>query len=184
MRSFSSPSPLFIKQKIILRNGFLNATWVESGTYLGQTTKELSKYGKFIYSIEPEPILYSNAADYFKLNPNVKLFIRLSEEVFPSLLPKLFGDINFWLDGHYSAGITFKGPQETPILEELAHISLNLKHFQNVCVMIDDVRCFNSKLEEYSTYPSINVLVDWAEKNRFSWHIEHDIFVAKSKPTQ
>ena len=181
---YASPSPHFVKQTVLLRNAIPSSIWVETGTYLGQTTKELSRHGSFVYSIEPEPTLYSKANDYFKSYPNVEILKGLSEEVFPSLLPKLSGDINFWLDGHYSAGITHKGPQDTPILEELAYISANLNHFRNVCVMIDDVRCFNPELEEYSTYPTLNVLVDWANKNALSWHIEHDIFVARSKLTR
>jgi hypothetical protein len=47
--------------------------------------------------------------------------------------------------------------------------------------MVDDVRCFNPELKEYSTYPALKSLVDWAEANRLGWHIEHDIFVAKTK---
>ena len=182
-RAYAAPSPHFIKQTVLLRNALPNATWIETGTYLGQTTKELSKNGVFVYSIEPEPTLYSNAAAYFKSYPNVEILNGLSEEVFPSLLPKLSGDINFWLDGHYSAGITHKGPQDTPILDELAHISKNLNHFGKVCIMIDDIRCFNPELDEYSSYPTLNVLVEWANQNSLSWNIEHDIFIAKSKPT-
>jgi hypothetical protein len=98
------------------------------------------------------------------------------------LLPSLSGNINFWLDGHYSAGITYRGPQDTPILDELAHISNNLHRFEKVCVMVDDIRSFDSEIDEYSSYPSLNILVDWANQNGLGWHIEHDIFVAKSKP--
>jgi len=183
-RSYSAPSPHFIKQIVLLRNAFPNSTWIETGTYLGQTTDELSKHGSFVYSIEPEPILYSNALAYFKSYPNVEILKGLSEEVFPSLLTKLTGDINFWLDGHYSSGITHKGPQDTPILDELAHISKNLNHFGKVCVMIDDIRCFNPEIVQYASYPTLNVLVDWANQNSLSWNIEHDIFVAKTKPTK
>jgi hypothetical protein len=184
IRAYAAPSPHVIKQTVLLRNALPNATWIETGTYLGQTTKELSKNSVFVYSIEPEPTLYSNAAAYFKSYPNVEILNGLSEEVFPSLLPKLSGDINFWLDGHYSAGITHKGPQDTPILDELAYISKNLNHFGKVCVMIDDIRCFNPELDEFSSYPTLNVLVEWANQNSLSWNIEHDIFIAKSKPTQ
>lgn len=179
--AYAAPSPQFIKLAVLLGNAFPSSTWVESGTLIGTTTKELSKHGTFVYSIEPEPTLYSNAATYFKSYPNVKIIEGLSESVFPSLLPKLSGDINFWLDGHYSAGITYKGPQDTPILDELAQISRNLCHFGKVCVMIDDVRCFNPELIEYSSYPTLNTLVEWANQNGLSWKIEHDIFIAKSK---
>jgi hypothetical protein len=178
---YAAPSPHFIKQSILLRNALPNSIWVETGTYLGHTTKELCKHGSFVYSIEPEPTLYSNAVEYFKSYQNVEILKGLSEEIFPSLLPKLSGNINFWLDGHYSAGITHKGPKDTPILDELEHISENLNHLQKVCVMVDDIRCFNPDLVEYSAYPSLNVLVDWANKNGLSWHIEHDIFVARTK---
>ena len=178
---YAAPSPHFIKQSVLLRNALPNSIWVETGTYLGHTTKELCKHGSFVYSIEPEPTLYSNAVEYFKSYQNVEILKGLSEEIFPLLLPKLSGNINFWLDGHYSSGITHKGPQDTPILDELAYISENLNRLQKVCVMVDDIRCFNPDLVEYSAYPSLNVLVDWGNKNGLSWHIEHDIFVARTK---
>ena len=181
-KAYAAPSPHVIKQTVLLRNAFPNSIWVETGTYLGLTTKVLSKHGSFVYSIEPEPNLYINAVENFKFYPNVEILKGLSEEVFPSLLPKLSGDINFWLDGHYSHGNTHKGPQDTPILDELANISRNLNHFGKVCIMIDDIRCFNPEIDAYSTYPRLNVLVDWANQNNLIWHIEHDILVAKSKP--
>jgi len=53
--------------------------------------------------------------------------------------------------------------------------------FNEVLVLIDDVRCFDPSISEYSDYPSVDFLVDWARRNSLEWHIEHDIFVAKSK---
>ena len=96
--------------------------------------------------------------------------------VLPKLLPNLSGDINFWLDGHYSSGLTFKGDQECPIKDELDQIGNNLKRFKKVIILIDDIRCFlpNNKFDKY---PSINYLVDWSRKNNFNWIIEHDIFI-------
>ena len=178
--NFQAPSPHYIKQACLIRNSFPNATWIETGTYLGQTTQVLSKNGLKIYSIEPEPILFANAYNYFKKFNNVEILNGTSEQIFPNLLPKINGDVNFWLDGHYSAGITFKGIQDTPILEELKQITDNLNHFKKVCVLIDDIRCFNPQITEYSTYPSVNILVAWANDNNLHWHIEHDIFVAKN----
>ena len=178
-REFAAPAPHFVKHKVLLRNGLLDATWVESGTYMGDTTSVLSKVAKMIYSIEPEPTLFSKAKQRFSNTNNVRIIMGLSEDVFPTLLATLNGDVCFWLDGHYSAGITFKGPQETPIMDELSVIGQNITQMAKVVVMIDDVRCFDRQNLEYSAYPSVDVLVDWARTHNLSWHIEHDIFIAK-----
>jgi hypothetical protein len=37
-----------------------------------------------------------------------------------------------------------------------------------VAVLVDDVRCFDPQIEEFSTYPPIDFLVDWARSNKFS----------------
>ena len=85
-RSYQAPSPQLIKKAVLLRNALLNATWVETGTYLGETTKSLSENGKFVYSIEPEPKLYAAAILKFKKYSNVKIIKGLSEDVFRYLM--------------------------------------------------------------------------------------------------
>ncbi len=180
-RGFSSPSPFFVKHECLLRNGVSNATWVETGTYFGQTTEFLSSHASMVYSIEPEVKLYSDAKRRFALKPNVEIINGLSEDILPVLLPSLSGNVNFWLDGHYSAGVTFRGPQETPVLDELDCISQNMHRFDEFCVLIDDVRCFNPNLEEYSAYPALGDLVDWAATNGLFWGIEQDIFFASRR---
>jgi hypothetical protein len=179
-REYAAPSPYLIKQAILLRNGFPNAIWVETGTYLGITTKALSKHGSFVYSIEPEPTLYANAKKSFEAQPNVEIINGISEDIFPKLLPKLSGVINFWLDGHYSGGETFAGPNDCPLFEELTFISQNIRHFEAVSILIDDIRLCG-KTHVYGAYPSLEDLVDFAKSNNLDWHIEHDIFVAKTK---
>ena len=176
---FAAPSPHFIKQACLLRNGIPAATWVETGTYVGATTHLLSKYATKVYSIEPEPTLFARAAKHFRNFRNVEILHGTSESIFPDLLPRIHGNVNFWLDGHYSGGQTFKGAQVTPIVDELRNIALNRHHFKDVCVLVDDIRCFNPRLSEYAAYPPIDVLVDWARANNLQWHIEHDIFIAR-----
>jgi hypothetical protein len=138
----------------------------------------LSRHGKKVFSIEPEPALFAAAKKLFKCVEHVAILQGLSETVLPALLPTLDGDVNFWLDGHYSAGITFQGPSDTPILDELACIGRNLGRFRRIVVLVDDVRCFVDRQGQYSGYPSLDSLVDWARANELSWHIEHDIFIA------
>ena len=178
--SFAAPSPHFIKQACLLRNGLPAATWVETGTYLGRTTELLAKLGSQVYSIEPEIKLFNRAHSLFSNYSNVQILNGTSEDVFPSLLPRIKGDVNFWLDGHYSAGITFKGPQDTPILNELECISRNIGNFSRICVLVDDIRCFNPRLPEFASYPSLDTLVGWATSHKLYWTIEHDIFIART----
>ena len=61
----------------------------------------------------------------------------------------------FWLDGHYSGGITVKGNKDTPIYEELGHI-LNAPDRGHV-VIIDDARLFGAD----PAYPSIEDLTNF-----------------------
>jgi len=181
LRRYAAPSPSDIKRGALLRLGIRNGTWVETGTFMGDTTALISEEAKQVYTIEPENALFEKAKARFLNNPNIHVINGLSEDVFPELLPTLSGIVNFWLDGHYSGGITHQGPSDCPVADELQSIENNLEKFNEVLVLIDDVRCFDPSISEYSDYPSVDFLVDWARRNSLEWHIEHDIFVAKSK---
>ena len=178
--SYSSPSPHFVKQSIVLSNVIPDSTTVETGTYMGETTELLESKSMKVISIEPEENLFKMAQLKFAGKPKFQIINGTSEDIFPLLIPTLSGDVSFWLDGHFSAGITYRGPKETPILDELRIIEDNMMNFQRVVVMVDDIRCFDPTLPEYSTYPTRAYLVEWAGKNGLSWTIEHDIFIAKN----
>jgi hypothetical protein len=178
-RGYLENAPQLVKQNLFVKYGVPQAQWVETGTYLGETTDFLSKNYSFVYSIEPEKNLFKNAMKKF-LNKNIELFNDVSEDVMPSLLPGLSGDINFWLDGHYSAGFTFQGNKDCPVEEELIAIKNNLLNFSKVAILIDDVRCFLPTNTSHSDYPSIDFLVDWARANNFNWRVEQDVFIMKN----
>lgn len=175
---YQSPSPQSVKKHVLMQNVIKKATWVETGTYLGTSTKLFSKLGVPVFSVEPQFELFDYNLWKFRNRPNVTIIHGTSEDVFPNLLPKLSGSINFWLDGHFSSGDTFKGENETPIKFELQAIEDNLDSFQNIAVFIDDIRCFGNGTPEYSTYPSLDFLVSWANRNSFNWTIQNDIFIA------
>ena len=90
-------------------------------------------------------------------------------------------DISFWLDGHFSQGETFKGLNDTPILEELKIISDFLSKMSNVTILIDDVRLFRTDVKLSETYPDLRKLVDFATDKNLYWTIEADIFVMTNK---
>jgi hypothetical protein len=176
-RLFDAPAPFYVKKCVLLRNGTPNATWVETGTFMADMTVFLAEHSQKVISVEPEPEFFSKAQQKCKSFDNIKIINGLSEKVLPEILPSLNGAVNFWLDGHYSGGVTFKGPIDTPIIEELWCIEKSIKNISRLAVLIDDMRCFNSG---FPGYPEKSYLVVWAEKNKLHWHIEHDIFVARN----
>ena len=175
-RDYLDNSPQFIKQQIFIKYGIPNAKWVETGTFLGETTAFLAKNFQSVHSIEPSLDLFNSAKQKFK-EQKVYLYNDVSENVLPDLLAKLSGEVNFWLDGHYSAGITFKGKTDCPVEDELKAISHNLNNFSKMTILIDDVRCFLPVVTHYADYPSVDYLVDWSRQHKFNWRIEHDIFI-------
>lgn len=179
-RAYAPPSPQPVKERVLLRHSTPDASWVETGTYLGNTTAALATVARKVYTIEPEPTLYRNAAQRFAGDARVEVINGLSEEVFPRLIPTLSGNVCFWLDGHYSAGVTHQGPQDTPINDELACIERHLGGFDKVAVLIDDIRLFNPTFTKQKGYPPLDSLVDWARQCGLNWQIEHDIFIARN----
>ena len=174
----ASPAPQHVKLEVLKRYGFLDGVWIESGTFLGDTTKFLARTASMVYTIEPSAVLAARAESRFRNRANVQVLTGLSEDVLPALLPRIMGTVSFWLDGHTSGGLTHLGPQVTPIREELQAITGHLRRFENVAILVDDIRGFAANTTDEGPYPSRSYLVGWADLNRLNWTIEHDIFAA------
>lgn len=148
------PSLHIIKQNNIhkYREEYGFKILIETGTYLGDMVEAQRRYFDKIYSIELGESLYRKAVERFKDSPHVKILFGDSSMLLEDLLAE---EINqpalFWLDGHYSSGVTAKGAKDTPIMEELAAI---LKSTFNHGILIDDARLFTGE----SDYPSLDEL--------------------------
>lgn len=183
---FPVPVPATIKRSCLSRHGLKGSTWIETGTFRVDTTQYLSRFKGRVITIEPHEGLFARATSRFAKVRNVTVVHGLSEQVFPDLLPTIKGAVNFWLDGHYSRGETYRGPQETPIKDELGYIAKNISNFDEVCVFVDDIRLFGhtaSRMQD-AAYPDIDFLVAWAQANGLHWTLEYDIFIAKSPSKQ
>jgi len=165
---------------VLERFGLPNATWVETGTYFGETTAHLAVAARQVFSIEPDRDFAANAEEKFAKTHNVQILHGLSEELLPGILTAISGPICFWLDGHFSGPGTFQGPVDTPIELELQHIESLIASGREVVVFVDDVRLFG-EINQYPSgeiYPHRSLLVNWADRNGMTWTIEHDIFIA------
>jgi hypothetical protein len=184
-RNFRSPSPSFIKLKILNSENMNNCLWIETGTYYGETTYFLSKIAKKVISVEADERLFNLASSKFKLFRNVEIFLSKSEEILEKILikEKDFKNLCIYLDAHlcidHIKKIDTFGSKNTstPIVKELEIIEKNLKNFKSIKIFIDDIRLFNLN---YHNYPNINEIVDWCKKNQLQWTIEQDILIAKT----
>lgn len=184
-RDFRSPSPTFIKQKILESHNIYNSVWIETGTYYGETTLFLSKISKKVISIEADKRLFCIANDKFRLTNNIEIHFGESQKLLNNILlkNKSFKNVNIFLDAHlcndHKKKIkTFGTPKKsTPIMLELMIIKKYLKNFKNIKIFIDDIRLF---YENYHNYPEINLITNWCKKNNLKWNIEQDILIAKN----
>ena len=176
--NFSEPFPHFIKKKALKEYSSSSTIWVETGTLVGDTAKYLSKVSKFVYTIEPSEKYYNLSVKNLKNYENVKIYNDTSENKLNDILEiiKPNSNVCFWLDGHWSGGDTFKGETDTPILSELDTIEKYLNKFSTLNILIDDFRIFDIG-NNVETYPSKEVLIEYAAKNNLKWRITRDIFI-------
>ncbi len=102
---------------------------------------------------------------YFQLNKkrfvkydNVNLIKGDSGIIIKELVKSIETPTLFWLDGHYSGGITGKGVLETPIEMELDSI-LN-SDIEGHIILVDDARCFKGS----NAYPILETYLDKVRK--------------------
>tara|TARA_B110001469_G_C9475168_1_gene238546 strand:- start:32 stop:661 length:630 start_codon:yes stop_codon:yes gene_type:complete len=183
-RKFLPPSPEFIKHDILKSNTLENCLWIESGTYYGDTTNMLSKIAKKVISIEADERLSNLAKKKFERTKNIEIILGKSEDLLKNILIKnyIYRNVCIYLDAHLCQDHLINkktfGNEETgtPIKIELNVIESEKNNFDNINLLIDDIRLFDIN---FQNYPSKNYLVDWCKKNNFKWEISHDIFVAK-----
>ncbi len=175
MNGFDIPFPQHIKLKTLFKYSIKNADWIETGTYLGETSRALSnRFPKnLIYTIEPSELLHAFVSKKLNKYQNIKFIYGTSETSLVEILSKVSPKVNLWLDGHYSGDVTYSGDNISPILQELSHVKTALSRFTEICIFVDDFRLFGVE----SGYPTKNELVQWCSQNNFFWMVENDIFV-------
>ncbi|OGF24903.1 hypothetical protein A2331_06065 [Candidatus Falkowbacteria bacterium RIFOXYB2_FULL_34_18] len=146
-------------------------TLIETGTFLGEMVNASKNNFNTIYSIESNKRLYGLAKKRFKKNKNVKILYGDSSNKLNKVIKKQKTPALFWLDAHYSGGITTKKEKETPIREELAQIFNNFK--TGNIILIDDARLFVGKRD----YPRIEEIKKMILSRNMKIKIEEDVII-------
>jgi len=156
------PVPHIVKQRTLQEYSkkFGLKSLVETGTYRGDMLDAMKDSFDNLYSIELSKELYNLAKSRFKDAKHIQLIHGDSGTEIGNVIAKLEEPALFWLDGHYSGGVTARGRKETPILEEIDKI-LSAKESRHVLI-VDDARCFGSD----PAYPSIKELTDFIISKR------------------
>lgn len=139
------PPPHVVKQLAIKQHQrrFGVGVFVETGTYLGEMVEAVRRRFRKVYSIELSEELCERARKLFAADPRVVILQGDSSDVLPRILAEVSEPCLFWLDGHFSGGITAQGPLDYPILRELEHIK---RHpVKNHVILIDDARLFTGE---------------------------------------
>ena len=87
---------------------------------------------------------------------NVRLFTGDSATLLPEMSRQIKGRALFWLDAHYSGGVTALGAKESPLCEELKVVA-SLDRSDH-CILIDDTRSCTG-LDDYPTLPELWTLL-------------------------
>lgn len=162
-----SPPPHIVKQKAIeeYRKHYDLSNFVETGTYLGDMVEAVREKFKTLYSIELSKKLHNRVSRRFKQYKHIHLLQGDSAVRLKEIISQLTSPAIFWLDGHYSGGMTAKGEKECPVREELAAIfTSDLPHV----ILIDDARLFNGTHD----YPDMPELATIVQKTGRSYTIE------------
>lgn len=163
------PPPYIVKQAIVqwYQKEYGCNTLVETGTFKGDMVEAQRMWFDKIISIELSQHLFESAKERFKNYTHIEIVHGDSGKVLPKIMQTINTPAIFWLDGHYSQGITAKGDLECPILEELYAI-LKAPVLLPHVLLIDDARDFTGN----NDYPTIEALEKYVKNINSAYELQ------------
>lgn len=144
-------------------------TFVETGTYRGDTVAGVAPLVDKVVSIELDPSLATLAQARFVDDPNIVIVQGDSATRLPEIVKELTEPAMFWLDGHFSGGAT-AGDDGCPIMAELSTVLTSpLDHV----VLVDDARLLDGT-DHYPTIDEVRELVVDLRPD-IKWDLRDDI---------
>jgi hypothetical protein len=175
------PAPHAVKQKInkYYAAKFSPRVFIETGTYMGEMIDAVLDIFPKIFSIELEPQLAQRAKNRYSEYSHVKIIHGDSGKKLKEVLAEIKEPCLFWLDAHYSGGVTAQAALETPITKE---IKIILDHpCPDHVILIDDAREFRGG----NNYPLLDEVKKLIASKRRDWVVEvgDDIIRIHKGPT-
>jgi hypothetical protein len=170
------PPPSYFKNRVIrdAQGRYQLDTFIETGTFLGNTTEIQRRKFKRVFSVELSMDLYSRAKERFKKYQYVTIMQGDSASVLPQIMKNVKAPAVFWLDAHYSGVLggqqTSRAAKDCPIYEEIDAIFAN--EHRHV-ILVDDARDFVGR-DGYPTLKELEAYIHGKRKN-YQMRVEHDI---------
>ena len=149
------PSERF-KRRVLARSARGIETFIETGTFRGDTVEAMRRRFRAIWSIELGHNLAAAAQHRFARYPHITIIEGDSATVLPTLLPQISGPCLFWLDGHWNGDELTAQGERHPLMAELGAV---LGRHERDVILIDDVRMFGS-----GDYPSLDMVTGLVER--------------------
>lgn len=164
----------------LLQKEFGIQSFVETGTYYGRTAEWAASVFNNVLTIEYSKDLFERAKESYKHVSNIQFLYGDSRTVLEQILPDLKEPVLFWLDAHWSGGITYGDVDQCPLLEEIEIIN---HYFPRSYIFIDDARLFTSPpqpphiVEQWPDIFSVLSSLNTPEEKRYSVIIE-DVIIS------
>jgi len=156
-----APATFSQKQSLIMRKAKEHGlkAFVETGTFRGEMIDAQREHFQKLISIELSRDLFQAAQSKYANDPRIQLFQGDSGTKLREAVQGLDQPALFWLDAHYSQGVTAGAGKAAPILKELSCLT-SRNPYQDV-ILIDDARLFGLK----SDYPKLDVIRQFAARH-------------------
>ena len=168
---------------------FKNKILVESGSFTGDGIQQALDDGfEKVLSFEVCTQLYNHCVQRFENEKRVELINGSSATQLLDEILKINEPITFWLDGHYSAGITSYDPNHIcPLILELYQISQH--PIKTHTILIDDRRLMtastnngidgNFDVSEETVLEKLKQINPNYKISYLDGHVEKDIIIAQ-----
>jgi FkbM family methyltransferase len=126
---------------LVLKNEYNLPTFVETGTWKGDTSVWASQHFQKVFTVEFAKHIYESTSSIYSHVKNIEFLWGHTKEQLKLVVSQLKDPALFWLDAHWMGGGTAGENDECPLLEELEIINnAECEHF----ILIDDARLFLS----------------------------------------
>lgn len=169
-REKTAPFPHLLKQRIVLDYAASSGArvFIETGTYYGNMLEACFDHFDQLVTCEIEEHFYRRAQRRFGNKSKIKVLHGDSGRLLPKLLRTIERPCLFWLDAHYSGGLTGTAKMETPIACELEAI---FRHPCRHTILIDDASSFAGS----NDYPTVAWVEQAAQRAGYSFSVSDNI---------